>query len=117
LRRVIDPRTRTELRERQVRIQKADAIEVAIDEAVENIAEIKGLHFAGDPCIAHDVDGATVGQEIVEFRPGGELVDSMQVEPEEPAGLFGRHPDVVEIDVFVPEIGSHAHKIALIADY
>ena len=74
LRRVIDPRTRTELRERQVGIYQAHAVEIAIDETIEEMAQIDTPRLAGDPCIAHDVDGATVRQQMVEFRPGVDLL-------------------------------------------
>jgi hypothetical protein len=109
LRRVVDPRPRAELIKGQLRIHQADAVEVVIDETVEDITEVEAAHLACDPRIAHDVDGAAVRQEVIELRPIGKLIDSIQVDPEKPARPVGRRPDVVEIDVFAPEIGSHPH--------
>src|SRR5262249_3707454 len=116
LRGIIDPRSRAELSERQIRIQQAEAVEVAIDEPVEDITKVEAAHLAGHPCIAHDVDGATVRQKMVPLRPVRKLVNSIQVDPEQFARPVGRRADVVHIDVFIPEIGSHAYKIALVAD-
>jgi hypothetical protein len=89
---------------------------IAVDETVEDVAKIEAAHLAHDPGIAHDLDGATVRQQVIELRLIRELVDAVQVDPEELARPLGRGPDLLKIDVFAAEIGSHAHQIAPIAD-
>ena len=77
------------------------AIEIAIDETVEEMADIKSADPAGGVCITHDVDRAAVAQQMVKLCLISELIDPIQVDQKKPTRIFGRGPDVVKIHVFL----------------
>src|SRR5215469_10183199 len=69
LRQAIDQRTASQFRERQIWIQQACPIQAPIRIPIKPETNVKLLEFARDPCITHDVDGATVTEEMVKLRP------------------------------------------------
>src|ERR1700730_6524983 len=68
LRGLVDQRASTQFVKRQRRIHPARIIEVAVDQAVEQVADVETADSAGGVRITHDVDGAAVGQQMIELR-------------------------------------------------
>ena len=53
------------------------------------MADVEMAHAAGGVRVTHDVDGAAVGQQVIELRPIGEFVDPLQVDKKQPARILG----------------------------
>ena len=89
LRGLVNQRTTLQFVKRQRRINPARIIKVAIEQTVEQMPDVEAADPAGGVGISHDVDGAAVGQQVIELRPIGEFVDPRQVNQEQPAGIVG----------------------------
>jgi len=89
LRGLVDSRTPAQFCKWQGRIQGACTIEIAIAEAVQDMANIQPADPAGEVCIAHDIDRAAVAEQMVPFGVIREFIDPIQVNQEEPARIFG----------------------------
>ena len=50
-------------------------VEVTINETIQEMADVESTLPARGVRVAHDVDRAAVGQQVIKFRPIGELVD------------------------------------------
>ena len=74
----------------QRRVYPARVLEVAVDQPVEEMANVEPAPPAGRIRIAHDVDRAAVGQQMIELRLIGELVDARQIDQQQPARVGGR---------------------------
>ena len=74
-RRLVDKGAATELVERQGRVNSARMVEIAVDETVEQMADVEPAGSAGRVCVTYDVDRAAVAQQMIEFRPIGQFVD------------------------------------------
>ena len=72
---------------------------------------------AGGIRVTHDVDRATVGQQVIEFGPIGEFVDPRQVDQEQPARIVGRGIEAIEVHRLPPVVGAHAHEVALVTHH
>src|SRR6185437_4396175 len=92
-------------------------IEIAVNQAVEEMADVESPLPPGGVRVADDIDGAAVGQQIVELRPGGELVDPRKIDKEQPARVPGRRVEPIEVDGLVAVDGAHTHQVALLADH
>src|SRR5215471_10424876 len=79
LRGLIDPRTPAQLVKRQDVVDQSCAIDIAIDEAVQKMTDIKSADPASGVRVAHDVDRATVAQQVVKLWVISKFVDSIQV--------------------------------------
>src|SRR6516162_4367228 len=90
--------------------------QVAVDQTVEEMANIESALSAGGVRIAYDVDRAAVGQHIVELGVIGELVDPFQIDKQEAARIVSRRIEAIKIRRLAAMIGSHAHEVALAAD-
>src|SRR5262245_39844626 len=116
LRGLVDVRTPAQFFKRQALIQDAGAIEIAIAPAGQDMADIKSADPAGEVCIAHDIDRAVVAEQMVKLGSIRKLVDSFQVDQEQPARKLGRYTDAVKKDILFTVIGANPHQIALIPD-
>src|SRR5215472_13819379 len=76
---VIDSRTPAQLVKRQGVVDQSCAIDIAIDETIEEMTDIKSPDPASGVCVAHDVDRATVAQQIVKLWVISEFVDPIDV--------------------------------------
>src|SRR5262245_33172432 len=76
LRGLIDPRTPAQLVKRQRVVDQSCAIDVAIDETVEEMTHIKSADPASGVRVANDVDRATVAQQMIKLWVIGQFVDS-----------------------------------------
>ena len=76
----VDQRAPAQLVERQRGVDPARVVEVAVDEAIEKMADVEPALPACGIQIANDVDRAAVAQEMVPFRPVGKLVDPFEVD-------------------------------------
>ena len=79
LRGLIDPTTPAQLVKRQGVVDESRAINIAIDETVEEMTDIKSADPASGVRVAHDVDSATVAQQMVKLRVISELINSIHV--------------------------------------
>jgi hypothetical protein len=111
----IDPCTPPQLFERQGGIQQASPIQASIGIPIKPKTNVKVGELSGDPRITHDVDGATVAEEMVELRPACKFVDPVKVDEKEPARIFGQCFNVVKIDVLVTVIRAYPHDVSLIS--
>jgi hypothetical protein len=111
----IDPCTAPQLFERQGGIQQACPIEAPIGIPIKPETNVKVVELTGDPRITHDVDGATVAEEMVKLRPGRKFVDAVKVDEEELAHIFGQCLNVVKIHVLVAVIRAYPHDVSLIS--
>ena len=91
--------------------------QVAVDQTVEEMANIESALSAGGVRVAYDVDRAAVGQQIVELGVIGELVDPFQIDKQEAARIVSRRIEAIKIRRLAAMIGSHAHEVALAADH
>jgi hypothetical protein len=92
-------------------------IQVAVDQTVEEMANIESALSAGGVRVAYDVDRAAVRQQIVELGVIGELVDPFQIDEQEAARIVSRRIEAIKIRRLAAMIGSHAHEVALAADH
>src|SRR5215475_9625431 len=76
---LVDPRTPAQLVKRQGVVDQSCAIDVAIDETVEEMTHIKSADPASGVRVANDVDRATVAQQMIKLWVISEFVDSIQV--------------------------------------
>ena len=90
LRRLVDERAPPQFVERQRRVDPARVVEVAVDQAVEEMADVEPALPAGGVGIADDVDRAAVAQQMIPLRAVGELVDPLEVDQQQPARILGR---------------------------
>ena len=72
---LVDKGAAAELVERQRRVNSARMVEIAVDETVEQMADVEPSSSAGRVCVTYDVDRAAVAQQMIEFRLIGELID------------------------------------------
>src|SRR4030095_14590240 len=76
---LIDPRTPAQLVKRQGIVDQSSTIDIAIDETVEKMTDIKSPNPAGRVCVAHDVDRAAVAQQMGKLCVINEFVDPIDV--------------------------------------
>src|SRR5215472_12788121 len=76
---IVDSGTPAQFVKRQGVVDQSCAIDIAIDEAVEEMTDIKSPDPAGGVRVAHDVDRATVAQQMVKLRVIGEFIDPIDV--------------------------------------
>jgi hypothetical protein len=118
LRGIANQRATPQLLKRQRCIDPARIIEVAIDRAVEQMPDVKPTDPTGGVRITHDVDGATVGQQVIVLRPIGQFVDPCQVDQERPArASSGEGVETIEVHRLVPIVGTHAYEVALVTHH
>lgn len=97
-------------------VDGADAVEVLVDEAVEEVADVEAIGAADGFGVGGDVDGAVVAEEVVELGLVGEGVDFFEVGEEEQADFFGGAADAIEEDAFVAMVGADFDDVALVSD-
>src|SRR5262245_30225075 len=85
LRDLVDARMLAQFCKRQVRLQEARAVEIAIAPAVQDMANIQPANPACEICIADDVYRAAVAKQMVKFWSIRQFVDPLQVNHKEPA--------------------------------
>jgi len=105
-----------EFLERDLVVEQADVVEVTVDPAVEEVAEVPGAFAADRVGVADDVHGATGFQKVVELGLVVELVDAFKRDEEEEAGGQRLQFDAVEIPLFVTVGGARADEVLLRAD-
>src|SRR6185437_8552577 len=76
---LVDERATAQLVQRQRRVHAPRVVEVAVDQPIEEMAEVPPPLAPGGVRVANDVDGAAVGQQLIELRPVGELVDPREI--------------------------------------
>ena len=113
--RLIDQGAPSQFVERQGRVDPARKIEVAVDQAVEEMTDVEPADPAGGVRVADDIDRAAVGQQMIEFGVIGEFVDPREVDQQQPARILGRGVEPVEIRRLSPVIGTYAHDVTLVA--
>src|SRR5258705_3792056 len=96
LRGLVNQRATPQLVKWQRCIDPARIIEVAIDQAVEQMPDVEAAGPAGGIRVTHDVDGAAIGQQVIVLRPIGEFVDPRQINQQQPAGIVRRRGETIE---------------------
>lgn len=76
---VIDPRTPAKFVKRQSVVDQSCAIDVAVDETVEEMTDIKSADPASGVGVAHDVNCATVAEQMVKLCVIREFIDAIHV--------------------------------------
>src|SRR6476469_6798774 len=94
----VDQRAPAQLVERQRGVDPARMVEVAVDEAVEEMADVEPALAACGIQVANDVDRAAVAQEMIPFRPVGKLVDPREVDQQQLAYFLHVSVETVEVD-------------------
>ena len=77
---VVDQGTPAKFFKRQRPIHQARAVKIAIDEAVEQMLDVKLADPASGVCLAHDVDLAAISQQMVKLCVISEFIDSIQID-------------------------------------
>jgi hypothetical protein len=77
-------------------VDGADAVEVLVDEAVEEVADVEAIGAADGFGVVGDVDGAVVAEEAADFFRGA--------------------ADAIEEDAFVAVVGADFDDVALVTD-
>ena len=85
---VVDLGTPAQFFKRQCLVHQARAVKIAIDEAVEQMLDVKLADSAGCVCVAHDVDRAAITQQMVKLCVISEFIDSIQIDQEKPARIL-----------------------------
>ena len=65
-------------------------VEVAVDKPVEEMPDVEPSLPPHGVRVTINVDGAAVGQQIIELRPIGEFIDSRQIDKQQPPRVGGR---------------------------
>ena len=86
----VDQRAPAQLVERQRGVDPARVVEIAVDEAIEEMTDVEPALAACGIQVANDVDRAAVAQEVIPFRPVGKLVDPFEVDQQQLAHFL--HP-------------------------
>src|SRR5262249_46095602 len=114
---VIDQRASPQFVERQRRVHSSRVEEVAVDQSVEEMADVEPPLPPGSVRVTNDVDGAAVGQQIVELRPLGELVDPRQIDKQQPPGVGERGIELIEVHRLPTVNGAYTNEVTLLADH
>src|SRR5215510_11276898 len=92
-------------------------IQVAVDQAVEEMANVEPALPAGGVRVAYDVDRAAVGQQVIELGVIGELVDPCEIYEQEAARIVRRRIEAIKVHRLAAMVGSYAYDVALAADH
>src|SRR5580692_4034264 len=114
---LIDQGASPKFLKRQGGVDTARVIEVAIDQTVEQMAQLEPAAPAGGVRVTHDVYGAAVGQQMIEFGVIGEFVDPRQINQEQPTRIVSRGIEAIEIHWLASVISANAHDVALVAHH
>src|ERR1700686_1616111 len=76
------------------------------------MAQLEPATPAGGVRVTHDVDGAAVCQQMIEFGMIGEFVDPRQVDHKEPTRIIRRGIEAIEIHRLASGIGANAPHVA-----
>ena len=76
---LVDSTTPAQLVKRQGVVYQSCAIDIAIDETVKEMTDIKSADPPGRVCVAHDVDRAAVAQKMIKLWVISEFVDPIDV--------------------------------------
>src|SRR5262245_7290278 len=113
----VDQRAPAQLVERQRGVDPARVVEVAVDEAIEEMADVEPALPACGIQVAYDVDRAAVAREMLPFWPGGKLVGPVEVDRQQLAYFLHVGVETVKVDG-LPAVGcAHRHDVMLIADH
>ena len=114
---LVNKRTAAEIVERQRRVNSAGMVEIAIDETIEQVADVEPSSSAGRVRVTYDVDRAAVAQQMIRFRLIGQLVDPRQVNHEQTARIVGRSVQAIEVHRFVSVVRPQSDDIPLLPDH
>src|SRR6476660_4852098 len=92
-------------------------IKVAVDQPVEQMANVELAGSTGGICITYDVDRAAVGQQMIELRPIGEFVDALQVDKQQFPHIFDGRVEKIKINRFLAIVRAHADKIPSVSHH
>ena len=81
------------------------------------MAEIEPTDPSGGVRVAHDVDRAAVGEEVVPLGPVGKLIDALHVDQEQPSRELGGYDGAIQKHFLVAMVRAHANDVAFVADY
>ena len=80
------------------------------------MTDIKSADPASGVCVAHDVDRATVAQQMVKLRLISEFINPIPCPLEKADAHFRAMQDVVKIHLLLSVIGANTYNVALITD-
>src|ERR1700693_4392403 len=78
------------------------------------MTDVKSAAPSRGVCVSHDVDRATIGQQVIEFGMVGELVDPPKVDQEQPARIVGRGIEAIEVHRLPSGGGAQPYEVALV---
>src|SRR6516164_2672540 len=90
-------------------------VEVAVDQPVEEMADVERPLPPGSVRVTNDVDRAAVGQQIVKLRLIGEFVDPHQIDKQQPPRIGERGIEVIEVHRLPAVNGAYTNEITLLA--
>src|SRR5918998_244897 len=97
LRGLVDQGALPQFDERQGRLDSARVVKVAVDQAIEEMADVEPALPTGGIRVTYDVDRAAIAQQVIEFRAICEFVDPGQIDEEQPTHVFGRGVEAIEV--------------------
>src|SRR5262249_51510184 len=106
-----------QLVERQGRVHPPRVVEVAVDQPVEEMADVEPPLPPGGVHVTNDVDGAAVGEQVVELRPVGEFVDPCQIHKQQPPHVRGRAIEAIEVYRLAAVNRAYAHDVTFLAHH
>src|ERR1700722_4090452 len=92
-------------------------VEVAVNQTIQQMANIKPAFPTGGICIADDVDGAAVGQQMIKLRLIREFVNPREVDEQQSPRVLSRSVETVEVHGLVAVVGAHRHKVSLLTHH
>src|SRR5215467_10408 len=81
------------------------------------MADVEPPPSPGSVSVTNDIDGAAVGQQIVELRPIGEFVDPRQIDEQQLPRISQGGIELIKVHRFPAMNGTYAHKVSLLAHH
>src|SRR6516165_5866501 len=81
------------------------------------MADVEPPLSSGGVRVANGIDGAAVGQQIVELRPIGEFVDPRQIDKQQPPRVGERGIELIEVHRLPTVNGAYTNKVTLFAHH
>src|SRR5918997_1959004 len=90
LRGLVDQGALPQFDKRQGRVDPARVVKVAVDQTIEEMADVEPALPAGGIRVTYDVDRAAIAQQVVKFWTIREFVDPGQIDEQQPTHVLDR---------------------------
>src|SRR6516164_10656838 len=81
------------------------------------MADVEPPPSSGSVRVTNDIDGAAVGQQIVELRPIGEFVDPRQIDKQQSPRVGERGIELIQVHRLPAVNGAYTNEVTLLAHH